>query len=132
MRLLHARFRDVAVRPVPRAKRPHPTLPAGGGGGGGGGSRNEVNDWIAGNLCRCTGYRPIVDAAIAACAATEDRFTEHEPETARAVAMLDDGDDVVTGSPERFFAAPSSIDALARLYTEHPDAVLVSGATDVG
>src|SRR5713226_3306813 len=30
--------------------------------------REEVNDWIAGNLCRCTGYRPIVDAGLAACA----------------------------------------------------------------
>src|SRR5580704_8467269 len=29
--------------------------------------RARVNDWIAGNLCRCTGYRPIVDAALAAC-----------------------------------------------------------------
>ena len=111
-----------------------PTLPspASGGGEGKGPSRNEVNDWIAGNLCRCTGYRPIVDAAIAACAATDDQFMERELETARTLATLDDGDDVLTGSPERFFAAPSSIDALVTLYAEHPDAVLVSGATDVG
>ncbi len=96
-------------------------------------SRDEVNDWIAGNLCRCTGYRPIVDAGIAACAgAAADRFTENEAETARALAALDDGADVLTGSPERFFAAPASIESLAALYLEHPDAVLVSGATDVG
>jgi len=95
--------------------------------------RDEVNDWIAGNLCRCTGYRPIVDAGIAACAgAAADRFAEDEPETARALAQLDDGADVFTGSPERFFAAPASIEQLAALYLEHPDAVLVSGATDVG
>lgn len=94
---------------------------------------HEVNDWIAGNLCRCTGYRPIVDAAIAACAAAaEDRFTEHEPETARALAALDDGADVYAGTPERFFAAPASVEALATLYAEHPDAVMVAGATDVG
>jgi xanthine dehydrogenase small subunit len=96
-------------------------------------SRDEVNDWIAGNLCRCTGYRPIVDAGIAACAGTgQDRFTSGEPETTHALAALDDGADVFTGSPERFFAAPASISALATLYAEHPDAVLVSGATDVG
>jgi xanthine dehydrogenase small subunit len=95
--------------------------------------RDEVNDWIAGNLCRCTGYRPIVDAGLAACAAgAKDQFAECEPETARALAELDDGTDVFAGTPERFFAAPASIDALANLYAEHPDAVLVAGATDVG
>ena len=42
--------------------------------------RAEVNDWIAGNLCRCTGYRPIVDAGIAACIApANDRFSAEEP-----------------------------------------------------
>jgi xanthine dehydrogenase small subunit len=96
-------------------------------------NRDVVNDWIAGNLCRCTGYRPIVDAGIAACAgAGQDRFTGNEPETAHALAALDDGADVFTGSADRFFAAPASIASLAALYSEHPDAVLVSGATDVG
>src|SRR6266852_470020 len=95
--------------------------------------RDEVNDWIAGNLCRCTGYRPIVNAGLAACATgAKDRFAEGEPETVRALAALDDSADVFAGTPERFFAAPASIAALAKLYAEHPDAVLVAGATDVG
>ena len=84
-------------------------------------------------LCRCTGYRPIVDAALAACAGDGgDRFTDQEPEIARALAGLDDKADVMVGTPERFFAAPASIEALASLYAQHPDAVLVAGATDVG
>jgi xanthine dehydrogenase small subunit len=96
-------------------------------------TRDEVNDWIAGNLCRCTGYRPIVDAGITACAgARRDCFTDREPEVARALAEFDDGADLFAGSAERFFAAPASIEALAALYLEHPDAVLVAGATDVG
>ena len=38
----------------------------------------------------------------------------------------------MAGTPERFFAAPASIAALAALYEAHPDAVIVGGATDVG
>jgi xanthine dehydrogenase small subunit len=101
--------------------------------GRGAATRDDVNGWIAGNLCRCTGYRPIVDAGVAACAgAAQDQFTTAEPDTARALAALDDGADLMTGSAERFFAAPASVEALAALYREHPDAVLVGGATDVG
>jgi xanthine dehydrogenase small subunit len=101
--------------------------------GRGAATRDDVNTWIAGNLCRCTGYRPIVDAGVAVCAGgCQDQFTAAEPATARALAALDDGADLMTGSAERFFAAPASIESLAALYREHPDAVLVGGATDVG
>src|SRR5262249_11886486 len=95
--------------------------------------RAEINDWIAGNLCRCTGYRPIVDAALAACAQPpQDRFAAQEPQIARSLTTVADGEDVFVGDDDRFFAAPASIAALAELYARHPDAVLVAGATDVG
>jgi xanthine dehydrogenase small subunit len=94
--------------------------------------RSGVNDWIAGNLCRCTGYRPIVDAGLAACAAdAADRFTAQEAAISRSLADLDQ-DDLFVGSEARFFAAPAGIESLSALYAAHPDAVLVGGATDVG
>jgi len=95
--------------------------------------RSQVNDWIAGNLCRCTGYRPIVDAGVAACVApANDRFSAEEPDARRALAELKDTDDIFVGTKERFFAAPASLTALAKLYIANPDATLVAGATDVG
>ena len=95
--------------------------------------RTQVNDWIAGNLCRCTGYRPIVDAALAACAqSAQDQFAAQEPEIVRSLTTLADGEDVFVGDDDRFFAAPASVAALAELYARHPAAVLVAGATDVG
>ena len=95
--------------------------------------RNKVNDWIAGNLCRCTGYRPIVDAALASCRGpAADRFAEQEQAVAASLNAIENDDDLFVGSDARFFAAPSSLDGLATLYAKHPDAVLVAGATDVG
>jgi xanthine dehydrogenase small subunit len=95
--------------------------------------RARVNDWIAGNLCRCTGYRPIVDAALASCAApANDWFSTQEPAARQALAELRDVNDIFIGTRERFFAAPAGITSLAKLYYANPEATLVAGATDVG
>ena len=95
--------------------------------------RGMVNDRIAGNLCRCTGYRPIVNAALASCAEpAADRFSAQERDAARALSALADDDDLFVGSDASFFAAPASVASLAKLYAAHADAVLVAGATDVG
>jgi xanthine dehydrogenase small subunit len=95
--------------------------------------RARVNDWIAGNLCRCTGYRPIVDAALACCAQpANDWFSTQEPAARQALTELKDVNDIFIGTKERFFAAPAGITSLAKLYYANPDATLVAGATDVG
>jgi xanthine dehydrogenase small subunit len=96
-------------------------------------TRQEIVDHIAGNLCRCTGYRPIVDAAAAACTGRAiDRWAKGGDEVARILASLDDGADVLVGDEASFTAVPASGETLARLAAEHPDATIVGGATDVG
>ncbi len=96
-------------------------------------TRESVNEALAGNLCRCTGYRPIVDAALAVIdGASSDQFSAVETDRRGAIKALDDGRDLFVGDESRFFAAPASEAGLSELYEKHPDAVLLGGATDVG
>src|SRR5439155_5252884 len=85
------------------------------------------------NLCRCTGYRPIVDAARDACTGRAiDRWAKAEKETVRQLQALNDSGDIFVGTQERFLAVPAKAETLAQLAAEHPDATIVAGSTDVG
>jgi len=93
-------------------------------------ARAEIDDALSGNLCRCTGYRPIIDAA--------RRMTELPPVgfdrelLAGQLRALQREAGAVHSAHGQTFHAPRTLDELAAARAAHPEAVLLAGSTDVG
>lgn len=99
---------------------------------GAAGTQGTAADTLAGNLCRCTGYGPILAAAEANPPARPDDIAV----VAALRALPRDGlalgfDDALSGVRRRWFA-PKTTNELADLLLQYPDARLIAGATDVG
>jgi xanthine dehydrogenase small subunit len=94
-------------------------------------TRQELADELSGNLCRCTGYRPILDAG-------ERMFDEPATpcDTAAALAALES---LASSKTFRYappsggeFVAPRTLEAFAAERLDHPEACVLAGSTDIG
>jgi xanthine dehydrogenase small subunit len=93
-------------------------------------TRAQIDDTLSGNLCRCTGYRPIIDAARRMGELPKAGF-DRAALAGKLAALQRDGGFEYSGDGKRFFA-PRTVAELIALRAAHPAAVLLAGCTDVG
>jgi xanthine dehydrogenase small subunit len=107
-------------------------------------SRQDITDALSGNLCRCTGYKPIIDAAQKACQGTaplslqnptdiellkEIKRSEHPTLSLEGELIVQP---VVRTRKGNEFVSPGSLAELAHYLLRHPHATLVAGSSEVG
>ena len=106
--------------------------------------RQEITDALSGNLCRCTGYKPIVDATVKACEQKSSLKIEdsadvpllQEIQRAKSPTLSLDGDiivqPVVRTRKGNEFVSPATLAEVADYLLKHPTTTLLAGSTEIG
>jgi xanthine dehydrogenase small subunit len=87
---------------------------------------------LTGNLCRCTGYKPIIDAARHACSQNgKDHFSDKQQEICQQLIDFNKNKKtLILENPEQLYMLPQNLQHAMELRKKYPEACIISGATD--
>jgi xanthine dehydrogenase small subunit len=108
-------------------------------------SRTEITNALSGNLCRCTGYKPIIEATLLACRADADQLRLSDAADVPLLQQIRrastpsynlEGDivvqPVVRTRKGNEFVSPATVTEVADYLLKHPQATLLAGSTEIG